>query len=110
MLKLIVSSATDAGDLVLDPFCGSGTTLQAANELGRSWIGIDKSIEAAQATIDRLRKGVAPMGDYIEKRPSPDLFNEIIVSAPRSKADFSVLAQSEVNELYLEQLNSIVGS
>eukprot|EP01004_Peranema_trichophorum_P004658 NODE_3566_length_1328_cov_37.066390_g3117_i0.p1 GENE.NODE_3566_length_1328_cov_37.066390_g3117_i0~~NODE_3566_length_1328_cov_37.066390_g3117_i0.p1 ORF type:complete len:383 (+),score=-26.32 NODE_3566_length_1328_cov_37.066390_g3117_i0:178-1326(+) len=46
MLKLIVGAATDPGDLVLDPFCGSGTTLQAADELARSWIGIDESFSA----------------------------------------------------------------
>ncbi len=49
LLRRIVHLATDPGDLVLDPFLGSGTTAAAAEELDRDWIGI----EASQATIDR---------------------------------------------------------
>ena len=43
---------TDADDVVLDPFCGSGTTMAAAQSLGRQWIGIDKD----QSSIDISRK------------------------------------------------------
>jgi SAM-dependent methyltransferase len=42
------------GDVVLDAFCGSGTTLHAAQDLGRSWIGIDKSPVACRIVADRL--------------------------------------------------------
>jgi adenine-specific DNA-methyltransferase len=38
----------------LDCFCGSGTTLKAAQELGRNWIGIDKSEEAINVALKRL--------------------------------------------------------
>lgn len=70
MLKLIVKASSDEGDLVLDPFCGSGTTLQAADELGRKWIGIDQSFTAAKATLGRLAIGLTPMGDFVTK-PDP---------------------------------------
>lgn len=43
LLKFILRNSTNPGDLVLDAFAGSGTTLLAANELGRSWIGMDAS-------------------------------------------------------------------
>lgn len=43
LLKFIVQNSTDPGDLVMDAFAGSGTTLLAANELGRPWIGLDAS-------------------------------------------------------------------
>ena len=43
MLKMIVEASSNAGDVVLDCFCGSGTTLVAASESGRKWIGIDES-------------------------------------------------------------------
>jgi len=43
LLERIINAATDEGDIVLDPFCGCGTTLVAAQKLGRKWIGIDIS-------------------------------------------------------------------
>jgi len=46
MLKLIVQQSSKEGSIVLDCFCGSGTTLVAAEELGRKWIGIDSSVVA----------------------------------------------------------------
>jgi adenine-specific DNA-methyltransferase len=51
--------------LVLDPFCGSGTTLQASAELGRQWIGMDQSFTAMKYSINRLTKGNKEMGDYV---------------------------------------------
>jgi DNA modification methylase len=38
---VIITMARDPGDVVLDPFCGCGTTIDAAQRLGRPWIGID---------------------------------------------------------------------
>jgi adenine-specific DNA-methyltransferase len=49
MLKVIVATASRPGDLVLDCFAGSGTTLIAAVQLNRRAIGIDNSIEALEA-------------------------------------------------------------
>ncbi len=54
MIKCIISASSNPGDLVLDCFCGSGTTLAAAQALGRNWIGIDESEEAIKATKKRL--------------------------------------------------------
>ncbi len=52
MLKLIVEQSSREGSFVLDCFCGSGTALVAAEELGRKWIGIDSSPVA----IDTVKK------------------------------------------------------
>jgi site-specific DNA-methyltransferase (adenine-specific) len=41
LLDLIIQASSNPGDVVLDPFCGCGTTLAAAQNLGRQWIGID---------------------------------------------------------------------
>jgi site-specific DNA-methyltransferase (adenine-specific)/adenine-specific DNA-methyltransferase len=41
LLEIIVKASTDKGDLVLDAFAGSGTTLAVSENLGRRWIGID---------------------------------------------------------------------
>lgn len=65
MLRVIVAASSREGDLVLDPYCGSGTALQAAHELGRAWIGGDASFAAAEATLARLRHGRRPMGDFV---------------------------------------------
>lgn len=61
LLERFVLAHSRAGDLVLDPFCGSGTTLAAAAKHGRSAIGIDKSPEAVR--IARSRLGGADAGD-----------------------------------------------
>ncbi len=55
LLKFIINSSSDKGDLVLDCFCGSGTTLVAAQELNRNWIGIDKSEHAIRVAKERLQ-------------------------------------------------------
>ena len=105
MLKLIVSASSDENDLVIDPFCGSGTTLQAALELNRNWIGIDQSFSAAKATIKRLRYGLKPMGDYVDvkKEVSPGLFdlNGMTAHAP---CDFNFYADSWLAESYPDKL------
>jgi len=41
LLERIISASSNEGDVVLDPFCGCGTTIAAAQKLGRKWIGID---------------------------------------------------------------------
>ncbi|MEM3587856.1 MAG: site-specific DNA-methyltransferase [Candidatus Jordarchaeaceae archaeon] len=54
LLKLIISASSNKDSIVLDCFCGSGTTLVAAQQLGRTWIGIDKSDEAIKVALKRL--------------------------------------------------------
>lgn len=54
LLKRIVKASSNEGDLVLDCFCGSGTTLKMAQELGRNWIGIDNSDSAIEVSKNRL--------------------------------------------------------
>ncbi len=54
LLRRIILSCTNVGDLVMDPVCGSGTTLVAAKALGRMWIGIDSSPEAVEISKRRL--------------------------------------------------------
>ena len=46
VLKRIIEASSDKGDTVFDPFCGCGTTVFAAQELGRAWIGCDVAILA----------------------------------------------------------------
>ena len=60
LLRRIVGVSSNAGDLVLDAFCGCGTTMEAAQELGRKWIGIDISQAAIRVVQQRLTKIGAP--------------------------------------------------
>ncbi len=54
LLRTVVAASSHPGDLVLDAFCGSGTTLLAASELHRRWIGIDTSDRALRVARERL--------------------------------------------------------
>lgn len=55
LLERIVIASSNPGDVVLDPYCGSGTTLVAAQALGRRWIGIDANAEAVSIARARLQ-------------------------------------------------------
>ncbi|MBI3416808.1 MAG: site-specific DNA-methyltransferase [Verrucomicrobia bacterium] len=67
LLTRIIEASSNKGDLVLDCFSGSGTTLNVASLLGRRWIGVDNSSEAITATLRRFGKGLEPMGDFVNK-------------------------------------------
>ena len=54
LLKRIIEASSNPGDVVLDPFCGSGTALVAAQALGRQWIGIDSNRDACTIAAGRL--------------------------------------------------------
>jgi site-specific DNA-methyltransferase (adenine-specific) len=58
LMERIIEIASDPGDMVLDPFCGSGTTILAAGLLGRKSIGIDISPEAVSLANNRLANPV----------------------------------------------------
>lgn len=54
MLKLIIEASSSENSIVLDCFCGSGSTLKVAQELNRSWIGVDMSDLAIQVTRNKM--------------------------------------------------------
>lgn len=54
LLERIISASSSQGDLVLDPFCGCGTAIAAAQELGRRWLGIDVTYIAIDLIEKRL--------------------------------------------------------
>lgn len=66
LLKRIIKAASNPGDVVLDPFCGCGTTIAAAEILDRHWIGIDVTYLATaliKVRLAMLEEG-APKIDY----------------------------------------------
>lgn len=70
LLRRIVQASSNPGDLVLDCFAGSGTTLAVASELKRRWIGVDNSPEAVKTILRRFSSGLEPMGDFVSDRTS----------------------------------------
>ncbi len=68
LLALIIRASSNAGDIVLDCFSGSGTALGVASQLGRRWVGIDNSPKAIRTTLYRFAHGTEPMGDFVGKR------------------------------------------
>ncbi|WP_420324641.1 DNA methyltransferase [Mameliella sp.] len=63
LMKRILEASSKEGDVILDPFCGCGTTLHAAEELGRRWIGIDVAVQSMHVVQDRLKHHF-PAVDY----------------------------------------------
>lgn len=57
LLERIIAASSNEGDVVLDPFCGCGTAVDAAHKLGRNWIGIDVTHIAIGMIEDRMRSG-----------------------------------------------------
>jgi hypothetical protein len=55
LLERIIQASSNPGDVVLDPFCGCGTTIDAAEKLGRDWIGIDVTQLAISLIKNRLQ-------------------------------------------------------
>ncbi|MGY5775465.1 DNA methyltransferase [Rhizobium sp. LEGMi135b] len=63
LLTRIICASSNPGDVILDPFCGCGTAVHAAEKNDRHWIGIDVTFPAIQVINDRL-KHYAPTAHY----------------------------------------------
>ena len=67
LLNQILNIVTDEGDLVVDPFCGSGTTCVSAKSLNRQFIGIDISKDAVELANSRLEEMVISESNLLNK-------------------------------------------
>lgn len=66
LLERILKVSSNEGDVVLDPFCGCGTTLHAAQNLNRRWIGIDICVNACRVIEKRLTQHFDSLWGHIE--------------------------------------------
>lgn len=107
MLKMIVGASSEAGDLVIDPFCGSGTTLQAARDLDRRFIGIDASFTAAKATLRRMRHGLEAMGDYVNKKRVEEPTFAFIGERQTAAHECAFYTDSRLYEAYREDIDGL---
>ncbi|MEW5984597.1 MAG: DNA methyltransferase [Acidobacteriota bacterium] len=64
LLERIISASSNEGDTVLDPFCGCGTTVAAAQKLGRHWMGIDITHLAITLVRSRLTDSFGGRVEY----------------------------------------------
>ncbi len=71
LLQRIIKASTNEGDVVLDPFCGCGTAIHAAQNLGRRWIGIDICVNACKVIEQRIKGHFDSLWSEIEFRGLP---------------------------------------
>ena len=71
LLQRIIAASSDPGDVVLDPFCGCATTMVAADDMGRSWVGIDISPKAAELVVERITDRQGLFRDIIHRTDLP---------------------------------------
>ena len=76
LLHRIIESSSCKGDVVLDPFCGCGTTIHAAQNLSRRWIGIDICVNACAEIQSRLERSFAIYWEDIEFLGMPKTIND----------------------------------
>jgi DNA modification methylase len=94
LLERIISASSNEGDLVLDPFCGCGTTVHAAQKLNRRWIGID----------------ITHLAIHLIKRRLTEAFSKIsfdIVGEPKDVDGARVLALQDKDEFQKWALSMI---
>lgn len=98
LLERILAASSKPGDLVLDPFCGCGTTVDAAVRLDRRWIGIDITYIAVDLIEKRLRHTHGPeVSDTYEVLGIPRDRASALALFSRSPFDFERWAVSLVN-------------
>lgn len=67
LMERIIKASSNKGDIILDPFCGCGTTIAVAKKLNRKWIGIDISRTACDVMKKRLGEKIKVVGGESEK-------------------------------------------
>ena len=72
LLERIIEASSNRGDVVLDPFCGCGTTIHAAQKLGRQWIGIDITYLAINLIKRRLKDAFGEDVEFEERGQPTD--------------------------------------
>ncbi len=93
LLERIIKVSSNLNDIVLDPFCGCGTTLVEAHQLGRKWIGIDVSPMACNLMRDRLNKVGAS--------------NVRIIGAPKTIDELKVLEPFQFQNWVIDRIGGV---
>jgi len=94
LLERIIAASSNPGDLVLDPFCGCGTTVHAAQKMERRWIGIDIT-HLAVGLIQRRLRDAFPMASFQ------------VLGTPRDIGAARALAEADKHQFQLWALSMI---
>ena len=106
LLERIIKIASNEGDLVLDPFCGSGTTLVAAKLCNRNYWGIDKSKDAIALSKERLKNCIKSESNLMKKGKASyvnvdnrleAILGEINYSAVQRNKGIDAVLQKKIN-------------
>ena len=106
LYERIIKASSNKGDMVLDPFCGSGTTVIAAHKLGRDWIGIDKYAKEVDLVLDRFdQHGLVVPFRTPGMRPARYLMKEDIhiSETPPKRKDKKVYPPTGLLELRIQR-------
>jgi site-specific DNA-methyltransferase (adenine-specific) len=113
LLERIIQASSNPGDVVLDPFCGCGTTIDAAEKLGRDWIGIDVTQLAISLIKNRLqdtygshlkfesssRREPAPTSNSALRTPHSEMGDTVslvrIIGEPTTPNEATTLAEDD---------------
>jgi len=95
LLERIIAASSNEGDLVLDPFCGCGTTIAAAQKLGRRWIGIDITHLAITLMKQRLADHFGESAEYQ------------VIGEPTSAPDAEALAEQDRHQFEIWALGLV---
>lgn len=97
LLERIIAASSNEGDVVLDPFCGCGTAVHAAQKLGRQWIGIDITHLAISLIEKRMKAAFPDLAFTVEGTPKDLASAEDL--AKRDKYQFQWWAVSLVDAM-----------
>ena len=99
LLERIIRASSNVGDLVLDPFCGCGTSILAAQTMRRQWVGIDISGSA----IDEIQTALARLGVYEDADDGYDLHGGL----PNTMAEYNRLSPFEKQDWLVRRLGGL---
>lgn len=94
LLERIITSSCPSDGVVLDPFCGCGTTIHAAENLHRQWIGIDVCVKACQVIEHRMRSHFDSLWSDVQYIGFPKTVQDARVLARTDKFKFEKWAVS----------------
>jgi site-specific DNA-methyltransferase (adenine-specific) len=94
LLERILAASSNEGDVVLDPFCGCGTTVHAAQKMGRRWLGIDVT-HLAVGLIQRRLRDAFPLAAFQ------------VLGTPRDLGAAKALAEADKHQFQLWALSMI---
>lgn len=95
LLERIIEASSEVGDVVLDPFCGCGTSVHAAQKMGRTWIGIDITHLAVSLVEKRLNDAFPGISYEVHGTPKDEDSAKALAEA--DKYQFQWWAVSLVN-------------